>query len=312
MTYSVKKRYVTAVIVVAAIILIAGYAIGDYFVNYALKRGNKTDPLAPPAACVSILDSNVIVPATPEAHTEIWSITAPEDRKLIATFYVPASEEHRWVIIAHGYGRNHRYVGDFAKAYLRRNWNVLTPDLCGSGESEGQYITMGVRESEEIVLWAKKIIERDSKSQIVLHGVSMGAAAVLMAAANNNVPALKSVIEDCSYTSAYEMFASQLKVLFGLPEFPIMTCIDLVSGIKIGAKISDAAPLKIMSRINVPVMFIHGDKDTLVPLYMMEQLYDSCSAPKTKLVVNGAGHGDSLKEAGDEYWKAVFSFISTA
>ena len=61
--------------------------------------------------------------------------------------------------------------------------------------------------------------------------------------------------------------------------------IDLVSGIKIGARISEASPLKVMSRINVPVMFIHGDKDTLVLLYMMEQLYVSCRGPKTKLVV---------------------------
>ncbi|WP_295362420.1 alpha/beta hydrolase [uncultured Succinivibrio sp.] len=312
MTYSVKKRVVFAIIVVAAIILIAGYAIGCYFINYALKRGNETDPLAPPSACVSILDRNVIVPSMPEAPAEKWTITAPENRKLFATFYVPATEKHLWVILAHGYGRNQRYVGDFAKAYLQRNWNVLTPDLCASGESEGQYITMGIKESVEIVLWAKKIIERDPKAQIVLHGISMGAASVLMAAANNNVPGLKSVIEDCSYTSAYEMFARQLEVLFGLPEFPVMSCIDLVSGIKIGARISDASPLKVMSRINVPVMFIHGDKDTLVPLYMMEQLYDSCRGPKTKLVVKGAGHGDSLKEAGDEYWKAVFSFISSA
>ena len=309
MTYSVKKRFVFAIIVVAAIILIAGYAIGCYFINYALKRGNETDPLAPPSACVSILDRNVIVPSMPEAPAEKWTITAPENRKLFATFYVPATEKHLWVILAHGYGRNQRYVGDFAKAYLQRNWNVLTPDLCASGESEGQYITMGIKESVEIVLWAKKIIERDPKAQIVLHGISMGAASVLMAAANNNVPGLKSVIEDCSYTSAYEMFANQLGVIFGLPEFPIMTCVDIVSGIKTGVKVSDAAPIKAVPGIKVPIMFIHGTADKLVPPSMMDKLYNACPAPKSKFIVEGAGHGDAMTVAGKEYWEAVFSFL---
>lgn len=312
MLHSVKKRIVIAVIVIVALFLGAGYAIGDYFVDYALKRGNDSDPLAPPAACVSIHDRNMKIPATPvSSSTEKWNITAHDGIKLVATSYSQEAGGHSWVILVHGYGRDQRYAGDFAMAYLQKNWNVLTPDLCASGESEGQYITMGVKESEEIALWAAKIKERDPKAEIVLHGVSMGAATVLMSAGRYNVPGLKAVIEDCSYTSAYEMFANQLEVLFGLPQFPIMSCIDVVSGIKTDAKISDASPQKVVSEIKVPVMFIHGDADTLVPPFMMDTLYDDCNSHKTKLVVKGAGHGDAMVVAGNDYWKAVFSFLKS-
>ncbi|MBP5243427.1 MAG: alpha/beta hydrolase, partial [Succinivibrio sp.] len=58
-----------------------------------------------------------------------------------------------------------------------------------------------------------------------------------------------------------------------------------------------------------PTLFIHGSEDTLVPPSMMEKLYSSCNSPKTKLVVKGAGHGDAMKDAGNDYWKAVFSFL---
>ena len=140
--------------------------------------------------------------------------------------------------------------------------------------------------------------------------VSMGAATVLLAAAREDMPGLVAVIEDCGYTSAYEMFANQLGVIFGLPEFPIMPCVDVVSGFKTGAKVSAAAPLQVMPRIKVPVLFIHGDADTLVPPAMMEELFAACNAKKEKLVVVGAGHGDAMKEAGEEYWQRIFVFLA--
>ena len=310
MIHSLKRRWRIAFAVLAAVISVLGYAVGDYFVDYALKRGNDTDPLAPPAACVSIHDKSREIPAAPSVPTEKWSMDAPDGRALAATYYHPAQNGHRWAILVHGYGRDQRYAGDYAEAYLEKGWNVLTPDLCASGESEGQYITMGIKESEEVALWAARIKARDPEAEVVLHGVSMGAATVLLAAGRHDVPGLKAVIEDCGYTGAYEMFANQLGVIFGLPEFPIMPCVDVVSGIKTGAKVSDAAPLKAMPEVKVPVMFIHGDADGLVPPAMMEELYRHCNAPKTKLIVEGAGHGDAMKEAGKEYWKAVFGFLA--
>jgi hypothetical protein len=56
-------------------------------------------------------------------------------------------------------------------------------------------------------------------------------------------------------------------------------------------------------------MFIHGTADKLVPFPMMEKLYNACSAPKSKFIVEGAGHGDAMAVAGKEYWNAVFSFL---
>ena len=82
------------------------------------------------------------------------------------------------------------------------------------------------------------------------------------------------------YTSAYAMFSNRLGVIFGLPEFPIMTCVDAVSGLKTGAKVSEAAPLKAAPLIKVPVLFIHGAADTLVPPAMMEELFAACKVKR--------------------------------
>ena len=36
----------------------------------------------------------------------------------------------------------------------------------------------------------------------------------------------------------------------------------------------------------------------------------ACNAPKVKFIVEGAGHGDAMKEAGKGYWQAAFDFLS--
>ena len=304
------KKCLAALLTLVASVLAAGYGIGSYFVDYALKRGNDTDPLAPPSACISIHDKERKLPPHPAFPHETWNGTSQDGRRLVATHYSPADPGKKWAILVHGYGRDQRYAGDYAEVYLEHGYQVLTPDLCASGETEGQYITMGVKESAEIAVWAAKIKETDPDAEIVLHGVSMGAATVMMAAARDDIPGIVAVIEDCGYTSAYEMFSNQLGVIFGLPEFPIMNCVDIVSGLKTGAKVSDAAPIRSVKQIKVPVLFIHGDADKLIPPEMMEQLYSACVAKKEKFTVAGAGHGDSMKTDSEKYWTSIFEFLS--
>lgn len=305
-----NKKYICGAVAVLFLLAAAGYGVGAYFVDFALKRGNAEDPLAIPPACERIQDKGRMIPKLPQAGREQWECISADGRKLVATHFLPETPGHRWAVLIHGYGRDQRYARDYAEAYLEQGWQVLTPDLCASGESEGRYITMGAKESGEIALWAQQIVERDPEAKIVLHGVSMGAATALLAAARDDCPQLIAVVEDCGYTSAYEMFGEQLGVLFGLPSFPILDCVDVVSGWKTGAKVSEAAPIEVIDRVKVPTLFIHGDADKLISPAMMERLFAASGAgKKEKLLVQGAGHGDAMKEAPEAYWKSIFGFL---
>lgn len=279
-----------------------GYVVGDYFVDYALKRG---EDLSPPKACANIADPNLKAPPAPDFPAEDWTLDSFDGLKLHAKKFTPSESSDRWAILIHGYGRDGTFAYDYAEEYLRRGWNVLIPDLRGAGQSEGQYITMGALESRDVVLWIDKL---PADAKIVLHGVSMGAATALLTAALEPRN-LIAVVEDCGYTSAYEMFTAQVDKIFGLPEYPIMPLADIVCKFKTGVSISDAAPLAVVNRIKVPVLFIHGDADTLVPFEMMNRLYDACAAPKDKFVVEGAGHADAKSKNPAAYFDKVFAFI---
>jgi len=298
------KKISVAIFVMIIILTGAGYFIGNYFVNFALK--------APPPATADIADPNLKAPPPPNFPAEIWTLTSFDGFTLHATFYKPAIESHDWAILVHGYGRDQTFANDYAEEYLKRGYNVLTPDLRGCGTSEGVYLTMGAFESQDVFDWAEKILEVDKSARIVLHGVSMGAATVMMTAALEPKN-LVAVVEDCGYTSAYEMFTAQLDKIFGLPEFPIMPIVDVVSKIKTGVAISDAAPIKSVEKISAPILFIHGDADKLVPYEMMNRLFDAAKSPiKEKFTVTGAGHADSKSSNPAVYFDKVFNFINSA
>ena len=288
------------------ILLGAGYFIGDYFVTFALERSLTGEP---PKAVANIADPTLTAPAEPNFEKEVWKIKSADNLELYAEHFSPAEKNHDWAILVHGYGRNGTFAYDYAEEYLKRGYNVLIPDLRAAGHSEGKFLTMGYFESQDIQLWAKKILEHDSDAKIILHGVSMGAATVLMASALD-IENLSAVVADCGYTSAYDMFTAQLEVIFGLPEYPIMPAVDVVSKIKTGAAISDAAPIKAVTNSKVPTLFIHGTADKLVPYAMMEKLFDASNAPvKEKFTVEDAGHADAKNKNPQLYFEKVFGFL---
>lgn len=294
-------------ILIAVIILLtcAGYFVGNYFVDFALKRG---EDLSPPAATKNIADPNLKAPPAPNFSSEDWTLESFDGLKLHAKRFFPAEKNNRWAILIHGYGRDGTFAYDYAEEYLKRGWNVLVPDLRAAGLSEGEFITMGALESRDVFDWENKIVAENPDAKIILHGVSMGAATALMTAAQNPKN-LVAVVEDCGYTSAYEMFAAQLEKIFGLPEFPVMNCADLVCKVKTGIKISDAAPIEVVDKISVPILFIHGDADKLVPFEMMGKLFDKAVAPKEKFIVADAGHADAKSKNPKVYFDKVFEFL---
>ncbi len=303
-----KKRLI---FIFLCIVLILGYAVGSYFVDFALKRIDPNDIDSGPPACADIHDPSVIIPYKPDFQNEIWTIQSADGLKLNATHFSPYQPNHRWAILVHGYGRDQRYAWDYAEYYLNEGYEVLTPDLRSSGTSEGIYLTMGAKESDDILIWIEKILEHDPDAKIILHGVSMGAATVLIAAAKSNSQNLVAVIEDCGYTSAFNMFKSQLKVIFNLPSFPIMNFVDIVSYYKTGVAITEAAPILFVKNINVPTLFIHGTDDKLVPYYMMQELYDNSHAPiKEIFSVEGVGHASAKNFNPDAYFNRIFSFLN--
>ncbi|MCC8068075.1 MAG: alpha/beta hydrolase, partial [Clostridiales bacterium] len=62
-------------------------------------------------------------------------------------------------------------------------------------------------------------------------------------------------------------------------------------------------------KATVPILFIHGSNDTVVPCLMCDELYENCSSKKQKLIVDGAAHAESYYKNTEAYENALTTFI---
>ena len=219
------------------------------------------------------------------------------------------TKTNKWAIVVHGYTSEGELVSSKAKHFYEMGYNILVPDLRGHGKSEGDYIGMGWDDRLDIIDWINNILEDNPRSEIILHGTSMGAATVLSTSGENLPNNVKAIIADCGYTSVWNEFTYQLKALFNLPAFPVMNLSNMVTMVKAGYSLKDASPIEQVAKSKTPILYIHGDKDDFVPYYMMDELYKATSSEKSKLTVQNAGHGKADLVNPDLYWNTVTDFL---
>ena len=233
------------------------------------------------------------------------------DNLNLHAYEIKENKSNKWAITVHGYMANSEFMSSIAyKYYYTLGYNVIIPDLRGHGKSEGNYIGMGWHDRLDIIKWIEYILSKDKNAEILLHGVSMGAATVMMASGEELPQNVKVVIEDCGYTCAKEQLSYKLKRMFKLPSFPILNICSGIAKLKSDYFISEASAINQIKKSNTPTLFIHGAKDKFVPFYMLDELYEACNAPKDKLIINDAGHAKCEKVNSDLYWEKVIKFIN--
>lgn len=217
-----------------------------------------------------------------------------------------------WVIVVHGYGGDGSTLAYASKKFYDKGYNVVVPDLRGHGKSGGRYIGMGQIDSIDIINIIHLIIKGNSNAEIILYGVSMGAASVLMAASEKLPSNVKAAISDCSFDSANKIIGYDLMHNFKVPSFPIVSILDIICYKKAKYDLRLASPIDRAGYINIPTLFIHGDSDNLVPTKMVYRLYKKAKCPKALMIIKNAGHGVSALVDGKKYWHGVFTFIERA
>ena len=232
------------------------------------------------------------------------------DNLKLHAYEIKENKSNKWAITVHGYMANSEFMSSIAYKYYTLGYNVIIPDLRGHGKSEGNYIGMGWHDRLDIIKWIEYILSKDKKAEILLHGVSMGAATVMMASGEELPQNVKVVIEDCGYTCAKEQLSYKLKRMFKLPSFPILNICSGIAKLKSDYFISEASAINQIKKSNTPTFFIHGAKDKFVPFYMLHELYEACNAPKDQLIISNAGHAKCEKVNSDLYWENVIKFIS--
>lgn len=234
---------------------------------------------------------------------QAWLVQRPE----------AADGDHRlkFAILCHGYTGFPEEMGYQAIRFYEQGFSILAPSARGHAHSEGNILGMGWKERLDLIDWIKWINKSFSDPEIILYGISMGAATVMMASGENLPENVRCIIEDCGFSSVYDQYKHSMVEMMGIPVFPFMLYIiittKLVTGINL---LKDGWSTRQLARSKVPVFFVHGSADRYVPFRMLDENYSAHPGSKEKMIVENAPHIASPWMGGDEYWERIMDFIN--
>lgn len=237
------------------------------------------------------------------------SIPNSEGRHINALLYKRNDEESRYAIVVHGYRSTAKSVSYLARRYYEAGYNVLVPYLRAHQGSDYEFCTMGWFERLDIIDWINYIDSKAENAKIVLHGVSMGAATVMMTTGESLPSCVVCAIEDCGYTAVYDAYTSRMPKHMRIAAAPAINIFRSAIKKRVGFDVKEASALNQVRKSSTPTLFLHGDADAVVPVHMVEELYANAACEKDIIIFKHADHTMSPLLYPNEYWGKVFEFI---
>lgn len=310
-----KKRWIKIVTGLVIILFSINIVASFYFYNLAIARNVKDFLQGNSDLEVSAEARHVFLEGdwrtwVQDQSFEQWEMTTNDGLALQGYFLEAKEPTNKTVIFTHGYLGKGEDMGLYGKYYYETlGYNIFFMDMRGHGKSEGNYIGFGWHDRLDVIDWLEVIMKKQEDTQFVLHGLSMGAATVLMASGEELPRNVKAIIADSPYTSVYDMFAYQLKRMYHLPAVPILPTTSIVTELQAGYSIIEASALEQVQKANVPILYIHGNADNFVPTEMSETLYENTKSPAEMITIDGAGHGEAFVLNKEKYVKALNAFL---
>ncbi|OQW96482.1 MAG: lysophospholipase [Desulfobacteraceae bacterium A6] len=230
-----------------------------------------------------------IIPAQNRGFLEVWRIE-------------PEGKSKGIVLFAHGWGRNRGRMVGRARLFGEWGFTAVIHSARDHGGSSPCRFMNAVRFAEDIESVMNWIGE-----PVLLYGHSAGSAGAIIASSRNH-GRIKILFLEASYAYTKEALRSLYRwfnAFFGIFFAPaILFSMDILYK----NRIDSVSPALLAPGIKIPVMLIHGEKDTRFPLRFAEKLNNSFSPGQAELfVAKGADHSDSSLTPG--YSEAVRDFL---
>jgi uncharacterized protein len=231
----------------------------------------------------------------------------------ISAWFIPNSASRKAIILVHGKDQNRTaeffgHYPDFAAALQKRGFNILAFDLRGHGASGAARYTWGAKEQWDVQGAASWLSQQGFESGSVgVHGVSMGAASSILAAAGE--PLLAAVVADSSYAAIYPVVELNWTQVSGLPRW-FLPGTALVCRLLYNQDFAQLRPVAAISAIAPrPILLVHGAADRMVPVSHARELH--AAAPWAELwELPGVDHAGSYPSDPSVYVARVATFFS--
>ncbi|HKO87120.1 MAG TPA: alpha/beta hydrolase, partial [Burkholderiales bacterium] len=224
-----------------------------------------------------------------------------QDGTRLSGWFIPAKgypnpkDAKGTVIQFHGNAQNMSAHWRFVEWLPQRGFNIFVFDYRGYGESEGSPEPKGVFEDSDAALTYLRSRADVDPERLLVFGQSLGGTNAIAVVGAGNRAGVKAVAIEATFFS-YSAIAG-----------------EKVSGI--GWLLDDTYSAKnyIAKIAPIPLLFMHGTTDAVIPYTHTTKLMELARQPKTLLRVEGAGHLEILTgRFGDRYQRELLHFFEDA
>ena len=243
----------------------------------------------------SIPDSNyktVYLTTKDNLKLEAWLMQVPNAKGTVAMF--------------HGHGSKKSAILTEANSFHKMGYNTLLLDFRSHGSSEGNTCTIGYNEAEDVNL-AYKYLQQQGEKNIVLWGISLGAATITKAVNDYGITPQKIILE-MPFGSLPDAVKGRVKIM-GLPQEPISTLLTFWGGVQNGFWAFNLKPSEYAKKIKCPVLLQRGTNDARVTEIETKEIFDNISTNKKWVEYASSAHQSLCASEHDKWVTEVSAFL---
>lgn len=223
---------------------------------------------------------------------EAWEMNVANPRGTVALF--------------HGHGSKKSSLLSEAAVFRKLGFNTILLDFRAHGSSQGNNCTIGYKEAEDVKL-VYDHIKASGEKNIVLYGVSLGAATITRAIHEYGIQPNKAIL-DMPFASLADAVTGRLKIM-GVPPQPLGALLGFWGGTMNGFWAFNHNPYQYARSIKCPVLLQRGNKDLRVTQAETELIYKNIPGQKRMVIYADAGHESLCNKENSKWVAEVAAFL---
>lgn len=230
------------------------------------------------------------------------------DGYIINGDYSLVKGSNKYCILCHGHSTTREGALRYSLVFHELGYSTIIFDERSHGDNVHKDVTMGFKESKDLSEIVRQVYERFGKDIILgLQGVSMGASICLLSLKYQSNIAF--IVSDCGYAELKNVIISMLNRMY-LPGKIFIPFVNLLLKLLYGFSFSDCRPVDAVENGQVPILYIHGKKDTFVRVSDASELYENTKAKKKLVIFDEASHAGSITVDRSRYKKEIALFLN--